>query len=109
MEISSSSSLNAQMIEKGLKKTLSNDVDCVFLLRKNHAGLNFTLWQKFDIMQQHDKDCEYATCFSCKKVYRLKKITAIIIKNNHKYLNYESLESGAMTLFATKCISTAHD
>ncbi|OAE22026.1 hypothetical protein AXG93_3719s1050 [Marchantia polymorpha subsp. ruderalis] len=109
MMTSSSSSLNAQVMEKELKKTSSNDADCVFLLHKNHASLNSALWKKFDIVQQHDKDCDYATCFTYKKVYTFKKTTGTSTMSNHKCLQVERSDSGAMKLFATKGVPTTHD
>jgi hypothetical protein len=106
---SSSSSLNAQVIEKELKKTLLNNADHVFALRKNHASLNSTLWKKFGIVKQYGKDCEYATCFSCKKIYTFKKTTGTNTMNDHKCLKGERLESGAMNVFAIKDVLTTHD
>ena len=46
MVASSFSSLNAQVIEKELKKTLPKYADCAFSVRKNHVDLNFSLWKK---------------------------------------------------------------
>lgn len=106
---SSSSSLNAQVIEKELKKTLLNDAERVFSLRKNNAGLNATLWKKIGIVQQHGKDCEYAMCFSCKKLYMFKKTTGTNTMNDHKCFKGERLESGAMNVFATKGVPITHD
>ena len=109
MVASSSSSLNARVIEKELKKTSPNDADRVFLLRKNHAGLNFALWKKIGIVQQHGKEREYATCFSCKKVYTFKKITGTSTTSDHKCPKVERSGSGAMIVFVTKGIPTTHD
>lgn len=106
---SSSSSLNAQVIEKELKKTLPDDADRVFLLRKDHVGLISILWKTFGIMQQHGKDNEFAVCFSCKKIYTFKKTTGTSTMNDHKCLKGERLESGAMILFATKGVPIIHD
>ena len=109
MVASSSSSINAQVIEKELKKTLPNDADCVFSLRKNHVGLNFALWKKIGIMQQHGKECEYATCLNCKKVYTFKKTTGTSTMSDHKCPKAERSGSGAMNVFATKGVPTTHD
>ena len=106
---SSSSSLNAQVIEKELKKTSLNDANRVFSLRKNHVGLNFALWKTFGIVQQHGKDCEYATYFSCKKVYTFKKTTSTSTMSDHKCPKAERSRNGAMNVFATKDIPTTYD
>ena len=97
------------MIKKELKKTLLNVADRVFSLRKNHARLNSTLWKTFGIVQQYGKDCEYAACFNCKKVYTFKKTTGTSTMNDHKCLKGERLESRAMNVFATKGVPTTHD
>ena len=86
---SSSSLLNAQVIRKELKKTLPNDVDRIFSMRKNHAGLISTLWKKFGIVEQHGKDCEYAACFNCKKIYTFNKTTGTSTMSDHKCLKAE--------------------
>ena len=109
MVASSSTSLNAQVIEKELKNTSANDADCVFSVRKNHVGLNIALWNKFGIVQQHGKDCGYASCLSCKKVYTFKKTTGTSTMGDHKCPKVERSGSGAMNLFATKGVPTAHD
>ena len=109
MVASSSSSLNAQLIEKELKKTSPDGVDSVFSLRKNHAGLNFALWKKFGIVQQHGKDCEYAACFNCKKVHTFKKTTGTSTMGDHKCSKDERPGSGLMNVFATKGVPTVHD
>ena len=109
MVASSFSLLNAQVIKKELKKTLPNDANRVFSLRKNHAGLNFALWKNFGIVQQHGKDCEYAACFNYKKVYTFKKTTDTSTIIDHKCPKAERSGSGAMSVFAIKGVSTTHD
>ena len=109
MVASSSSLLNAQVIEKELKKTLPNDADRLFSLRKNHAGLNFARWKKIGIVQQHGNDCEYTTCFNCKKVYTFKKTTGTSTMSDHKCPKAERSGSGTMNVFATKGVPTTHD
>ena len=109
MVASSSNSLNAQVIEKELRKTSPNDADCAFSVRKNHAGLNFALWKNFGIVQQHGKDCKYAACFNCKKVYTFKRTTGTNTMDDHKCPKVESSGSGAMNVFVTKGVPTAQD
>lgn len=88
---------------------MPNDIDSVFLMRKNRVDLNSTLQTNFGIVQQHGKDCEYEACFSCNKIYTFKKTMGINTMNNHKCIQFESRDSQAMSLFATKCISTTHE
>ena len=69
----SSSLLNAQVIGKELKKTLPNDVDRVFSLRKNHAGLISTLWKNLASYNNMVRTVNTQRASAARKYIRLRK------------------------------------